>query len=251
MKWQILNENNDYEVSNTGLIRSLKSGKKKLLVLFPKWDGYLRVSLMRNSKLKQKAVHRIVAENFIPNPKNLPFVNHKDHNKLNNNVDNLEWCTGRDNVTHSVIFRTGKTSTGVTRDGNRFLTSIVFESRRIHIGTFKTDKEARNAYQVALEVYNSSGILGVEELVKKYYYKRVDLSGSKYYGVSQTNEIGRRQRWLANIKKRGCKKITKRFYTEIQAIEFLIGKYTELGLPLHFSHEDYLKNKTYDIQKQY
>ena len=64
-------------------------------------DGYRQVILNR----KNCRVHRIIAETFIPNPQNLPCVNHKDGNKLNNDMNNLEWCTQSENVTHS--FATG------------------------------------------------------------------------------------------------------------------------------------------------
>lgn len=55
-------------------------------------DGYYVVNLKIDNKYKTYNVHRLVALHFIPNPYNLPIVNHKDENKLNNNVDNLEWC---------------------------------------------------------------------------------------------------------------------------------------------------------------
>jgi hypothetical protein len=51
------------------------------------------VSLSKDGKAKPFRVHRLVAVAFIPNPDNLPIINHKDENKLNNNADNLEWCT--------------------------------------------------------------------------------------------------------------------------------------------------------------
>lgn len=54
--------------------------------------GYLYVTLFKNNKGKTCRIHRLVAEAFIPNPENLPTVNHKDQNKSNNCVDNLEWC---------------------------------------------------------------------------------------------------------------------------------------------------------------
>ena len=60
-------------------------------------DGYFVVNLYKNNKLKQHRVNIIVAQAFIPNPNNLPQVNHKDENKQNNRVDNLEWCTAKYN----------------------------------------------------------------------------------------------------------------------------------------------------------
>lgn len=65
-------------------------------------DGYRKVSLRINNKKSPvtKSVHRLVAEAFIPNPDNLPCVNHKDEDKTNNSVDNLEWCTYQYNNTY-------------------------------------------------------------------------------------------------------------------------------------------------------
>ena len=62
--------------------------------------GYCVVQLFKEGSRKSKHVHRLVAEAFIANPSSLPQVNHKDGNKLNNCVDNLEWVTARDNVRH-------------------------------------------------------------------------------------------------------------------------------------------------------
>lgn len=71
--------------------------------LTPKIDryGYYKVTLSINRKLYYRTVHRLVAETFIPNPAGLPQVNHKDGNKTNNSVDNLEWSSPRDNVNHA------------------------------------------------------------------------------------------------------------------------------------------------------
>lgn len=63
--------------------------------------GYREVLLSENGKTIQCRVHRLIAETFIPNPTNLPCVNHKDGNKLNNSVDNLEWCTHSENTRHA------------------------------------------------------------------------------------------------------------------------------------------------------
>lgn len=86
-----------YQVSNTGQIRSLNyrgnAGKTKILKQHTDKDGYKRVNLYKDSKGKTYKVHRLVAQAFIPNPNNLPEVNHKDENKTNNVVWNLEFCT--------------------------------------------------------------------------------------------------------------------------------------------------------------
>lgn len=67
-------------------------------------NGYLRVSLSNNSvKHKHMLVHRLVAKAFIPNPNNLPQVNHINQNKTDNRVENLEWCTALENLNHSNI----------------------------------------------------------------------------------------------------------------------------------------------------
>ena len=63
--------------------------------------GYQEVLFSENGKTNQYRTHRLIAETFIPNPNNLRDVNHKDGNKLNNNVSNLEWCSHKDNVAHS------------------------------------------------------------------------------------------------------------------------------------------------------
>lgn len=79
-----------YKISNRGRVYSVKSSK--YLKIAKDYHGYLFVNLCNNGKQKYKRIHRIVAETFIPNPDNLPEVNHKDENKENNYVENLEWC---------------------------------------------------------------------------------------------------------------------------------------------------------------
>lgn len=63
-------------------------------------DGYLRVNLYKDGKMKQYLIHRLVADAYIPNPDNLPQVNHKDENKANNCLQNLEWCDAKYNVNY-------------------------------------------------------------------------------------------------------------------------------------------------------
>lgn len=93
-----------YMVSNLGRIRSLLNGSKFYGILKPAIHkgGYLRVRLYDNKSL---LVHRLVAQTFIPNPKNKATVNHKNGNKKDNRVENLEWATQKENNRHAI--RTG------------------------------------------------------------------------------------------------------------------------------------------------
>lgn len=102
-----------HEVSNLGRIRTKariaanKSGSESHLLSRLKktyfdGDGYERVCLYADNKSKLLGVHRIVAEAFLPNPSNLPQVNHKNGIKADNSPENLEWVTGPQNIQHSI-----------------------------------------------------------------------------------------------------------------------------------------------------
>lgn len=99
-----------YEISNTGRIRSLtrtiirKNGRQQTFIgeeKIPTLDpttGYYKIILYKECKGRTFYVHRLVATAFLPNPNNLPYVNHKDENKTNNHINNLEWCTPSENT---------------------------------------------------------------------------------------------------------------------------------------------------------
>jgi hypothetical protein len=89
-----------YVVDRTGNIFSMVRGRC-LLKSWGNGSGYLKVNLYKNGICKKHYIHRLVAKAFIPNPNNLPEVNHKDGNKYNNSVDNLEWCSRQENIEHS------------------------------------------------------------------------------------------------------------------------------------------------------
>jgi len=96
----------DYEVSNTGRVFSVSRNGSCSLRPQNNGNGYLTVSLRRRGRTFQRYIHRLVAIAFIPNPENRPTVNHKDGDKNNNDVANLEWATNSQQTLH--MYRTLK-----------------------------------------------------------------------------------------------------------------------------------------------
>lgn len=134
--WKAVNK--DYNVSNTGKVYSVR----RHIILKQVFNefGYLVVGINHNLK----KVSRLVAEAFIPNPQNLPQVNHIDGNKSNNNVSNLEWCTAKENTNHAI--ETGLRDTAGKNNANVKLTEV--EVREI-----RTLKDTHTLKEIA-EKYN-------------------------------------------------------------------------------------------------
>ncbi|MBP5311893.1 MAG: HNH endonuclease [Clostridia bacterium] len=90
---------NLYQISSNGRVKSFRKSSKlhrvneHILKPYLSNNGYYQVTLYSGTYKKKLLIHRLVADAFLPNPEHLPQVNHKDENRLNNNVDNLEWCT--------------------------------------------------------------------------------------------------------------------------------------------------------------
>ena len=153
-----------YQVSNQGRVftkRRLDGNRiiygRELVPIITK-DGYLKVKLTKNSESKGFYVHRLVAQCFLDNPLNLPQVNHKDGNKFNNNVENLEWCTKEENQKHAVEHR-------------------LMQHGEARPGAKLTEKDV-------LEIYKLRGVLSAREI-------------GEHYGVSKNtiNVILRGQKW--------------------------------------------------------
>lgn len=106
-----------YEISNLGNVKSLARAytrvykkqnkinevcmKEKLLTPFIGKRGYVTVDLSKDKQRTHKYIHQLIAVAFIPNPNNYTVINHKDGRKLNNSIDNLEWCTDKMNKQHA------------------------------------------------------------------------------------------------------------------------------------------------------
>lgn len=137
-----------YEVSFDGKVRSVERvtpfGRgyvmKPRTVLTPSVDkdGYYKVGLSKDGKKRRYFVHRLVAEAFLPNPENLPIVNHKDGNKQNNRADNLEWCTRSHNDKHAFSIGLRKPHCGGT---SKAVAQIIPETGQI-VKVYRSISEA-------------------------------------------------------------------------------------------------------------
>lgn len=129
-----------YTISNLGIVRSLLTGKEMKPYITSK--GYARVNLRyaHSRDYKSLLVHRLVARNFIPNPNNYLEINHKDCNRLNNNIDNLEWCDRFYNIKYA--FTKGNASNKSIRNPNAKLNEDDVEAIKALLKTgkfFQTD----------------------------------------------------------------------------------------------------------------
>jgi hypothetical protein len=140
-------EDLDYEINSEGLVRRIST--KRIKKSFKRPDGYIGIQLyLTKDKIKNYQLHRLIANAFIPNPENKQYVNHKDSNRENNLLDNLEWVTFEENVKHG--YESGYASNKGSKNGFSVLTEIqVLEIRKRRV-------EEKLSYQKLAEIYNVS-----------------------------------------------------------------------------------------------
>lgn len=119
-----------YSVSNYG--RFYNNKFNRFIKPSINGDGYLLVRLCINGIITSYKAHRLIAEAFIPNPNNLPVVNHKNGDKTDNNVENLEWCTSSENRIHAIKVLGVKTGIGI-RNANAKLNDDIVREIRIEL----------------------------------------------------------------------------------------------------------------------
>lgn len=131
-----------YKISNLGKVKSLNyhmTGKERILKPGKDNHGYLFVILYKEGKHKTCTVHRLVAEAFIPNPDKLPCVNHKDENPLNNNLNNLEWCTHKYNINYGTAIERAIVALTNRKDMSKPVKCL--ETGKIYPSTIEAQRE--------------------------------------------------------------------------------------------------------------
>ena len=135
-----------YQISNKGKVYSLRL--EKFLKFSKNKKGYLQVQFTVNCKFKTFKIHRLVALAFIPNPFNLPEVNHKDGDKLNNNDWNLEWNTSQQNILHAIRTGLRVAAKGEKQHSAKLIEKEVLEIRELYKTGKYSQKEIGNKYNV-------------------------------------------------------------------------------------------------------
>lgn len=134
-------QDTDYYITENGEIWSRKCNKlKQLKPTLVNW-GYLRIGLMIDGKQIPKLVHRLVGETFISNPENYPQINHKDGNKTNNHISNLEWCDNGHNQKHAYQIGLNKPTNGEKHWHSKLTEQQVLEIRELYSTKNYTQKE--------------------------------------------------------------------------------------------------------------
>lgn len=145
-----------YDITTYGEIFSKRNGKK--LKKTSVHNGYYRVNLTKEKKHKMHFVHRLVAETFIPNPENKPFINHIDGNPRNNRVSNLEWCTTKENSEHAV--KNSLYPSGMDASSGKFTNEQILFIRECYSAGYSQRKLARifsvSHFTIKLIVENKS-----------------------------------------------------------------------------------------------
>lgn len=135
-----------YQVSNEGRVRSLK-GRIKILKQSNHHQGYKHLNICQDGKQHKIKVHRLIAKAFLPNPTNLEQVNHKDGNKANNNVSNLEWCSRTDNNNHYWIeLSCRRRGVHWHKKAQRWASSMMVNGKSKHLGYFDDKEEAYKCF---------------------------------------------------------------------------------------------------------
>ncbi len=149
-EWRSIDGFIDYQVSNIGRVRNSKTGR----ILKPRYRGkkmnYQSVALYNGGGQVNFSIHRLVANEFIPNPENKQQVDHIDGNKENNVYTNLRWATNSENQINNIHKRSNHTSIykGVSwnKGTNKWIVKITLNTKQMHLGLYTDEVEAAKVY---------------------------------------------------------------------------------------------------------
>ena len=152
--WRSISEYRNYEVSSCGRVRNAKTSR----ILKPSdSSGYYHVVLCKNGKVKSFHIHRLVAEAFLENPNDFKYIDHRDGNKINNNYENLRFCSISQNAMNKKKSdNCSSTYKGVyfNKRCRKWHVQIMIDGKRKHIGLFESEKEAAKMYnEKAIELF--------------------------------------------------------------------------------------------------
>lgn len=155
MPFKTIYDYDDYQVNEFGVVKSLKSWRgsnNRQLKNQLDNNGYYKVSLSKNGKIKNHLIHHLVWDHFGDGERNgrIVQVDHKDEDKLNNHIDNLQLLTPRENVSKGKSkYNNSSKYTGVYKHGEKWRSKI-YNNKQIHLGLYDTEYEAHLSYQKAL-----------------------------------------------------------------------------------------------------
>ena len=162
--WRSISGYVEYQVSNIGRVRNASTGKILKCRYRGKKKNYLAVALYKDGKQTNYSVHRLVANEFIPNPENKEQVDHIDGNKENNTFTNLRWATNSENQINNRHPRAHHTSVykGVSlhKPSGKWISKITLNNHQIHLGLFSDEVLAAKTYdEKAKELFGEYAVL--------------------------------------------------------------------------------------------
>ena len=149
-----IDDYDNYEVSNMGNVRNTNTNR----ILKPRKDcGYFRVGLYKNNIRKPFPIHRLVGFAFIPNPENLPCIDHIDRDRTNNSISNLRWISKSNNCRNRTKLQNSSSKyIGVCFDKRegKYKAQIRINNKNKHIGYYETEDDAGKAFDNYIKEHN-------------------------------------------------------------------------------------------------
>ena len=142
-QYKIINGFSNYEISNFGNVRNIKTGK--ILKQCFNNSGYKMVNIMDEGKQSAKQIHRLIAMMFIPNPNNKTTIDHIDNDKANNNINNLRWVTQQENSSNRSLSKkntSGNKGVCFNKKLNKWQAQIMYKNIIKHLGLFDNKEDA-------------------------------------------------------------------------------------------------------------